>query len=84
MWTVRLLLSITGDDAPAAKAMVVPRKPRCENARVQPVEAAPSGATPGARALRDEPLANAYRPVVRHAHCDVPVVVATRIGNAQR
>jgi len=86
MWMVLLLLSVSGEDAPAspaAKNAVAPQIGRCENARVQSVDAS-SAPRPAVRSLRDEPLANRYRTVVRHAHCDRPVIVSTRIGDAQR
>lgn len=81
-----LLLSIIGNDVPAAPpaeaaTQVAPK--RCENARTEWVDVQASAA-PAKRALADEPLANAYRPVVRHVDCDHPVIVASRVGERQR
>ncbi|MGN7998357.1 hypothetical protein [Sphingomonas sp. 22176] len=86
MLLVLLLLSITGDDVPAAaaaEAVTQPPAMRCENARTQSVRA-PAEATPSLRSLGEEPLANAYLPVVRHVDCDRPVIVATRVDEKQR
>lgn len=89
MWMVLLLLSISGEDAPAvlplpaAKPVSAHRAARCENARVQTVDQDRAKA-PVLRSLAEEPLANAYRPVVRHADCDRPVIVASRVGRVQR
>ncbi len=83
------LLSITGDEAPKlpalprATAATSPRQARCENARDQQVRES-ERAAPVPRALAEEPLANAYRPVVRYAHCDKPVVMAKGLGRQQR
>jgi hypothetical protein len=86
MLLVLLLLSITGDDVPAAAAAeAVAKAPavRCENASIQSVRA-PVDASASLRSLGEEPLANAYRPVVRDVHCDRPVMVARRVGQQQR
>lgn len=89
MLMVLLLLSIAGEDAPsapllsAAKPVMAPRAGRCENARTQNVDQDRAKA-PALRSLAEEPLANAYRPVVRHADCDRPVIVANRVGQVQR
>ncbi|MET3711441.1 hypothetical protein ABIC65_002143 [Sphingomonas trueperi] len=86
MLLVLLLLSITGDDVPAAAAAEAATQPpaaRCENARTQSVRL-PGEASPGLRSLAEEPLANAYRPVVRDVRCDRPEIVAKRVGQRQR
>jgi hypothetical protein len=86
MLLVLLLLSITGEDVPAAAAAETAAQAaptRCENARVHSVEAQDTVVL-GTHALKQEPLANAYRPVVRHVGCDRPVIVATRVGDKQR
>ena len=90
MLLVLLLLSINGEDAPAAAAAApaaeaVAKAPaaRCENASIQSVRA-PADASASLRSLGEEPLANVYRPVVRDVHCDRPVIVATRVGDKQR
>lgn len=86
MLLVLLLLSVTGEDVPTAAAVEVAAAQaaptRCENARVHSAEEQ-DAAVLGAHALNQEPLANAYRPVVRHVGCDRPVIVATRIGETQ-
>lgn len=87
MWMVLFLLSIAGDDAPAAEAAVASAPApaaRCENARRQTVQGRGEAVAPGVRSLAEEPLANAYRPVVRFAQCDRPLIVARRIGQQQR
>jgi len=79
-----LLLSIAGNDAPAAVGSSPPRtETRCQDARVH-TAAAGEDKTPVHRSLGQEPLANAYRPVVRFVGCDVPVKVASRVGQQQR
>ncbi len=86
---VLFLLSMASDEAPAASALPKPSvatpspQPRCENVRDQLVREGEAPA-PTLRSLDKEPLANAYRPVVRFAQCDTPVVVARRIGLRQR
>lgn len=89
MVTVLFLLSIIGDDAPKIAALPAPivatkpRQGRCENARDQLVrEEDARAAMP--RSLGEEPLANAYRPVVRYANCDKPLVIAKGVGRQQR
>lgn len=89
MLMVLFLLSMTGDDAPMLTApsspavAAQPRSGRCDNARGQLVREGEARA-PSLRSLDKEPQANAYRPVVRYAHCDKPVVIAKGIGQQQR
>ncbi len=89
MLMVLFLLSITGDEAPTISTLPNPtvaasaRQTRCENAREQLVREGEALA-PMLRPLGKEPLANAYRPVVRFAHCDTPVLVVKRLGQRQR
>lgn len=86
---VLFLLSITGDEAPKVFAVpntavaTNPRETRCENSRDQRVREGEAPA-PTLRSLDQEPLANAYRPVVRFAQCDVPVLIAKELGRQQR
>ncbi|WP_066725999.1 hypothetical protein [Sphingomonas pituitosa] len=89
MLMVLFLLSVAGDEAPKASVLpdstlvTPPPRARCENPREQLVREG-EAAVPTLRSLNEEPLANAYRPVVRYAHCDQPVVIAKRIGRQQR
>ncbi len=88
MLMVLFLLSMTGDDAPKVSALpksteTTSRQVRCENARDQLAREG-EGPIPTLRSLDEEPLANAYRPVVRYAHCDKPVLIAKQIGRQQR
>jgi hypothetical protein len=88
MLMVLFLLSMTGDDAPKVAAPPNPsettsRQARCENAHDQ-LAGEGEGPAPTLRSLDKESLANAYRPVVRYAHCDKPVLIAKEIGQQQR
>jgi len=86
---VLLLFSIAGDEVPTvlapANSSVATPLPReqCENARDTLVRDGEEP-VPALRSLEKELLANAYRPVVRYAHCDKPVVIAKRVGQQQR
>lgn len=86
---VLLLFSIAGDEVPTVLAPANPSvatplpRERCENARDTLVRDGEEP-MPALRSLEKEPLANAYRPVVRYAHCDKPVVIAKSVGQQQR